>query len=87
MGASLASIFEGNKAAGKSIAAAPDIGGFRLQSRALHVFAEADRVLAFRDVCTGDAPGEQKLEDLGRIMDESQASCRFGMPPAVAHSP
>ncbi|KAK9826693.1 hypothetical protein WJX74_010258 [Apatococcus lobatus] len=76
LGASLSSIFEGNKAAGKSIAAAPDVGGFRLQSRALHVFAEADRVLAFRDVCTGDAPGEHKLESLGCIMDESQASCR-----------
>lgn len=76
LGASLATIFEGNKSAAKSIAAAPGVGGFRLQSRALHVFAEADRVLAFRDVCSGGLPGEKKLEELGRIMDESQASCR-----------
>jgi galactokinase len=52
---------------------------FQLYKRAKHVFAEALRVLEFRDVCLraaepGDA-GEGTLRALGALMDASQTSC------------
>ncbi|KAI0312445.1 galactokinase gal [Amylostereum chailletii] len=52
---------------------------FQLYKRAKHVFEEALRVLAFRDVCVraerdGDE-GEGVLRQLGAIMDASMESC------------
>ncbi|EGD75429.1 galactokinase 2 [Salpingoeca rosetta] len=41
---------------------------FNLHDRARHVFSEAQRVLDFKDATT--------LADMGRLMDESHASCR-----------
>jgi galactokinase len=51
-------------------------GGFKLQQRALHVYAEAARVPAFKGVCDSAAPAEEKIAQLGALMDDSQASCR-----------
>ena len=51
-------------------------GGFQLRKRALHVFAEAARVHAFRAVCNGDGDTEAKMAALGELMDTSQGSCR-----------
>ena len=51
-------------------------GEFKLRDRAMHVYAEKQRVPDFRDVCNGDAPLDDKLARLGRLMDESHASCR-----------
>ncbi|KAI1289311.1 N-acetylgalactosamine kinase [Halotydeus destructor] len=50
--------------------------GFLLQQRALHVYSEASRVLAFRKVCESSAPNQDKIESLGKLMDESHSSCR-----------
>jgi len=48
---------------------------FRLQSRALHVFSEADRVLKFKVVC--DRGGDSdSLAELGQLMSASHESCR-----------
>ena len=43
----------------------------------MHVFTEARRVLQFRDLCTSaDASGASALlQELGKLMDESQQSC------------
>ncbi|KAJ3023930.1 galactokinase [Thoreauomyces humboldtii] len=50
---------------------------FQLHGRAKHVFEEASRVFQFRDVCEKKAPYTGNLlEDLGRLMDASQTSCR-----------
>ena len=51
----------------------PDVAGLRLRDRAAHVYAEAERVHAFRAAAADDGGG---LEGLGRLMDDSQASCR-----------
>jgi galactokinase len=50
-------------------------GGLFLRDRAAHVYAEADRVHAFRAVAAGEGGGDA-LAGLGRLMDASQASCR-----------
>ena len=46
---------------------------FRLYQRAKHVFSEAKRVFDFQAVCALQGP--DALAQLGRLMDESQASC------------
>lgn len=51
-------------------------GGFKLRQRAEHVYGEAARPDAFAAVCQGGQGEEVKLQQLGRLMDESQASCR-----------
>ena len=51
-------------------------GGFKLKQRALHVFAEAGRVVQFRDACNKKCSEDEKLARLGQLMDESQDSCR-----------
>ena len=59
--------------------AAASKGGFFLRDRAVHVFEEAARVERFRDACRGQAAGAgaaPTLEELGRLMDASHASCR-----------
>ncbi|KAG6879790.1 hypothetical protein C0992_011588 [Termitomyces sp. T32_za158] len=47
---------------------------FQLYKRAKHVFAEALRVLQFRQTCF-EASDTAALERLGRLMNESQTSC------------
>ncbi|KAK7116531.1 hypothetical protein V1264_002198 [Littorina saxatilis] len=47
---------------------------FKLQDRARHVYSEASRVLQFKEMC--DNPPLDALKQLGRLMDESHASCR-----------
>ena len=51
-------------------------GGFRLQQRACHVYAEAARVPAFKAICDSGAPAPDRAAQLGALMDSSQASCR-----------
>jgi galactokinase len=54
---------------------------FQLYTRAKHVFSEAKRVIEFRDVCeksnagTG-LQGDELLTKLGKLMTESQESCK-----------
>jgi galactokinase len=55
---------------------------FQLYKRAKHVFAEALRVLQFRQICLDTTSSSQdsasdirSLESLGRLMNESQVSC------------
>ncbi|KYN42244.1 N-acetylgalactosamine kinase [Trachymyrmex septentrionalis] len=48
---------------------------FKLQQRALHVFQEADRVLAFRHINEeGSIMEHEKLQHLGNLMSKSHAS-------------
>ena len=50
---------------------------YKIQQRALHVFTEAFRVESFKNTClTGDLSDEDKLTQLGQLMNESHASCR-----------
>lgn len=62
----------------KSVAVAPEKGGFHLRSRARHVYSEAARVGEFADVCARAAEGDgaAAAAELGALMDLSQASCR-----------
>lgn len=73
LGAKLADLYEGNASALRVLAAN---GSFELRKRALHVYAEKQRVPDFRDVCNSGASVEEKLAKLGKLMDESHASCR-----------
>ena len=50
---------------------------FKLRQRALHVLEEARRVLSFREVLSHtDKLDEQKLRQLGDLMNATQNSCR-----------
>ncbi|TPX45921.1 galactokinase [Synchytrium endobioticum] len=52
---------------------------FNLKLRAIHVLAESKRVYQFRDVCAGKPPStglENVLNDIGKLMNDSQASCK-----------
>ena len=55
--------------------------GFRLRQRALHVYSEKERVPLFKQICDGLAPAEEKTEQLARLMNDSQASCRCLVSP------
>ena len=55
--------------------------GFRLRQRALHVYSEKERVPLFKQICDGAAPAEEKTEQLARLMNDSQASCRCLISP------
>ena len=54
--------------------------GFKLRDRALHVYSEAARVPEFKAACDGNAPADEKLLELARLMDLSHASCRCAAP-------
>jgi galactokinase len=49
---------------------------FMLQQRALHVFSEALRVQRFKDALASDDSQLKKINCLGALMNETQASCR-----------
>uniref|UniRef100_A0A2D4GLB0 GHMP kinase C-terminal domain-containing protein n=1 Tax=Micrurus corallinus TaxID=54390 RepID=A0A2D4GLB0_MICCO len=51
-----------------------DVTNFKLYQRAKHVYAEAARVLEFKDICV-QAP-DDAISLLGDLMNESHASCR-----------
>ncbi|KAH6571094.1 hypothetical protein BASA60_007372 [Batrachochytrium salamandrivorans] len=54
-----------------------DADGFDLYKRTLHVFSEARRVYMFWDTCAhASKEPDRMLQDLGRLMNESQDSCR-----------
>ncbi|KAH7678606.1 Galactokinase protein [Dioscorea alata] len=48
---------------------------FKLFQRASHVYSEARRVYAFRDVVLSDVSDEEKLKQLGDLMNDSHYSC------------
>ena len=78
LGTSLNKLFEDNPSQQRSIPLAANAGGFKLQQRTLHVFAEAQRVKDFQKVCNNaELSQEDKLQQLGDYMDASQASCRY----------
>merc|ERR1712078_893647 len=62
-----------------SVRAAAELGGLKLRQRAEHVYSEAQRVLRFRDLCNSSASASaaagETLAALGKMMDESHASC------------
>jgi len=54
---------------------------FKLRQRALHVFAEASRVLKFMDLLTSPPPktdqeNSELLKSLGELLNDTQDSCR-----------
>ncbi|KAK7492529.1 hypothetical protein BaRGS_00016195 [Batillaria attramentaria] len=51
-----------------------ELTSFKLFQRATHVYSEANRVMQFKMVCEERRP--DALEQLGRLMDASHASCR-----------
>ena len=62
--------------------------GFRLRQRALHVYSEKERVPLFKQICDSSVPAEDKTEQLARLMNDSQASCRcLTSPPDPAVHP
>eukprot|EP00775_Hariotina_reticulata_P013759 gene13759-13878_t len=74
LGTKLDSIFEGNASAQRVLrVVGPE--GFHLRDRALHVFSEAGRVYAFKNVCESDSSADDKLKQLGELMNGSHASC------------
>jgi len=63
-----------------SVLAAVELGGFKLRQRAEHVYSESKRVLQFRDLCNSgasfpEAGSGETLAALGKMMDDSHASC------------
>ncbi|KAJ3560395.1 hypothetical protein NP233_g10869 [Leucocoprinus birnbaumii] len=56
---------------------------FQLYKRAKHVFSESLRVLQFRKICLDSSSASpststsSELEKLGKLMNESQASCQY----------
>jgi N-acetylgalactosamine kinase len=51
--------------------------GFKLRARATHVYREAQRVYLFKEVCDSSTlTNEEKIRQLGELMDDSHASCR-----------
>lgn len=50
--------------------------GLDLYNRARHVFTEAKRVHEFAAICRNDCPAQDTLTCIGKVMDESQRSCR-----------
>ena len=57
-----------------SLPAAASLGGFALQSRAVHVFEEAQRVRRFVEMARAD--GGADPAQLGDLMNASPTSCR-----------
>ena len=78
LGTSLTKLFEDSPSQQRSIPVAAKAGGFKLQQRTLHVFAEAQRVKEFQKVCNhAQLSQEDKLKQLEDYMDASQTSCRY----------
>ncbi|KAI5700590.1 hypothetical protein M8J76_012636 [Diaphorina citri] len=50
------------------------VASFKLKQRALHVYEEAYRVERFLSVCRSDISEEQKLQQLGTLMNQSHTS-------------
>lgn len=48
-----------------------DLKSFKLRPRALHVYREAHRVYRFKDACLAG-----RVEEMGKLMQESHSSCR-----------
>jgi hypothetical protein len=63
------------------------VGGFNLRDRAVHVYTEAKRVPAFKKICDGDDSPQHKIQELARIMNDSQDSCRSAAGPQLSSCP
>ncbi|XP_028246900.1 galactokinase-like [Glycine soja] len=50
---------------------------YKLHQRATHVYSEAKRVLAFKDIVSSKLSEEEMLKKLGDLMNESHYSCSF----------
>lgn len=61
-------------------------GGFKLRQRAEHVYGECLRPDQFAEICGSSAEAKEKLGKLGKLMDDSQASCRCGTSPFICDS-
>jgi len=72
LGVKLADYLSYNANFAKVIAANPPL---HLRQRALHVYSEAQRVYDFQAACS-ESTSPSTLSTLGRLMDESHASCR-----------
>ncbi|CAI0441223.1 unnamed protein product [Linum tenue] len=48
---------------------------YKLHQRAAHVYSEAKRVHAFRDIASGKLSDEEKMKKLGELMNDSHKSC------------
>ncbi|KAL8238010.1 hypothetical protein R6Q59_019091 [Mikania micrantha] len=48
---------------------------YKLFQRACHVYSEANRVYAFKDVVSSNSNEEEKLKRLGELMNDSHHSC------------
>nr|AFK38766.1 unknown [Lotus japonicus] len=48
---------------------------YKLHQRAAHVYSEAKRVHAFKDTVSSELSDEEKLKNLGDLMNESHHSC------------
>ena len=77
IGQPLDKLLEGNASQLRVLAVAAQRGGFKLRQRAEHVYSEAARPDQFAAVCARGGDVQQTLAELGRLMDESQASCRL----------
>ena len=71
LGVKLAHYLSYNANFAKVLAAAPPL---LLRQRALHVYSEAQRVYDFQSACASQS--DSTVSTLGRLMDESHASCR-----------
>jgi galactokinase len=82
LGVSAATVFEGDDKRAGALRVldfyAPTVAVYDLLKRARHVCAEAERVLQFQAVCGGrdGLAGEAQLRALGKLLDDSHASCR-----------
>lgn len=77
LGVKLGDMFEGEASPLRVLGVVRD-EGFKLRDRAAHVYAEAERVYAFRAAAegSGPAPPGEALSRVGALMDASHASCR-----------
>ncbi|XP_042387157.1 galactokinase-like [Zingiber officinale] len=71
-GASLTSIFVNSPSSLDVLNAAKH---FKIFQRALHVYSEAKRVHSFRDTVLSKLSDEDKLKNLGELMNDSHYSC------------
>ncbi|KAI8476482.1 MAG: ribosomal protein S5 domain 2-type protein [Monoraphidium minutum] len=74
LGVPLAEIFAGEASPLRVLGVVRD-EGFKLRDRAAHVYAEADRVYAFRAATEGGGDAGEAMARLGALMDASHASC------------
>lgn len=76
LGVKLDALLDGNHSQLRVLSVAAERGGFKLRQRAEHVYGECLRPGQFAEVCASSDGSAEKLQKLGVLMDDSQASCR-----------